>query len=63
MEKNVFETPTYYLQDFDSREEMLKHLEWRILTLIREYQKNWRIDMVERDIQDTAVSAKIYMSR
>lgn len=61
MRKNVFSTRIYELKEFSSREEMLKHLEYKIKAVIDEHTPFWDVIKTERNITDISASAKIHM--
>jgi hypothetical protein len=63
MRKNDFETRTYDLREFGSKEEMLKHLEYKISAVVKEHTPYWKITNIERKITDTSAKAIIHMER
>lgn len=60
---NVFETRVYELKDFKDKEDMEKHLEFKINAVIKEHSSIWNITNTERNITDKTASAKIHMTR
>lgn len=60
----VFETRQYPLKEFgNSIEEAQKHLDCKINAVITDYIPYWDIVKVEREINNTYVSAKIHMCK
>ena len=60
---NVFTTPTYYINNFKSKDELEKHLEFKIAAVKFEHSTVWNIVNVERNITETTAFAKIFMTR
>lgn len=63
MQKNVFETRTYEVKDFGSKEAMEKHLEFKIGAVTKEHTPTWNVTKTERLITDTTAKATIHMVR
>lgn len=60
---NVFETRTYEVKDFANKDEMVKHLEFKINAVKEEHKSIWRVTNTDKNITETTAKATIHMVR
>lgn len=60
---NVFETRTYEVKDFANKDEMMKHLDFKIGAVTEAHKPTWRVTNTDKNITDKTAKATIHMVR